>query len=100
MAAQLIARHKDRILSILLTVEPPGFTDCTSIVTYKQPAAAPYYIHARCLPVSAEVQRPLVVLGQCQVHEEAAYVGVGLEKRVQMTNTSLIPTHFTWRQLV
>ncbi|CAI8007765.1 Deleted in lung and esophageal cancer protein 1 [Geodia barretti] len=54
----------------------------------------------RCLAVHAEVQSPRVVLTECVVHQDTAYVGVGCERRVQMTNTSLIPTLFSWRQQV
>ena len=50
----------------------------------------------RCVSVHAEVQRPAVALAQCRLHEDTVYVGVGAERRVELINTSLIPTHFTW----
>ena len=50
----------------------------------------------RCVSVHAEAQRPAVTLAQCQLHEDTVYVGVETERRVELINTSLIPTHFTW----
>ena len=54
----------------------------------------------RCLSVQAEVQRPAVSLRQCRTHEKTAFVGVSVERRVEMVNASLIPTQFTWSSQV
>ena len=37
-----------------------------------------------------------MALAQCRIHEDTVYVGVGAERRVELINTSLIPTNFTW----
>ena len=42
----------------------------------------------------------MLVLSQCRLHEDTAYVGVPLERTVHMTNASLIPTTFTWSKQV
>ena len=59
-----------------------------------------YSMMRRCVSVHAEAQRPAVTLAKCQLHEDTVYVGVEIERRVELINTSLIPTHFTWNTQV
>eukprot|EP00731_Ephydatia_muelleri_P012089 Em0006g983a len=50
----------------------------------------------RCLEVRAEVQRPIVHLQNCLVHEPRAYIQTEVVKEVVLINETLIPTQFTW----
>ena len=54
----------------------------------------------RCIAVHAEAQHPVVTLAQCRLHEETVYVEVEIQRTVEITNISLIPTHFTWNEQV
>lgn len=54
----------------------------------------------RCVEVRAEVQRPIVHLKNCMVHEERAYVRTEVVKEVVLVNDTLIPTQFTWSSQV
>ncbi|KAL5499826.1 hypothetical protein EMCRGX_G011289 [Ephydatia muelleri] len=50
----------------------------------------------RCLEVRAEVQRPIVHLQNCLVHEPRAYIQTEVVKEVVLINETFIPTQFTW----
>lgn len=50
----------------------------------------------RCVEVRAEVQRPIVRLKKCLVHEQRAYIQTKIVKEVVLVNETYLPTQFTW----
>lgn len=52
------------------------------------------------MEVRAEVQRPIVHLQNCWIHEPRAYVQTKVVKQVIIVNETFIPTQFTWSSQV